>query len=392
MTSRFLFRLILSFVVCCLATFEVLGQDTSAQETKKSKLEKEIAQLEQQIRSNSKKNTNALSELTLIRKQISVRRELLEQSDKEIKAIRDSISLKEKRGRALQARLDTLSLYYRRLVSGAYRNRDSRLWYSYIFASSSLSQASRRYSYFKGLSAQMNLQGRKIKDLKADLEAQLSSLQTMRGKAEALRAQRAKDLDRLKGDEKRSKTLVANLKRDKTRFQRQLNDKKKQVQALNKEIERIIAQSMSSRKAGGKPVDIKLSSEFEANKGKLPWPAEGPVVERFGQHNHPVYTTLVMPFNNGCSIVLDAGTAIKAVFDGEVKNVIVMPGYNKCVLVQHGGYFSFYCKLSKVEVKAGDKVKTGQRLGVVDTIDGQTQLHFQIWKERTPQDPEEWLR
>ena len=43
-------------------------------------------------------------------------------------------------------------------------------------------------------------------------------------------------------------------------------------------------------------------------------------------------------------------------------------------------------------VKAGDKVRTGQALGTIDTINGQTQLHFEVWKGKTPQNPEQWLR
>ena len=54
--------------------------------------------------------------------------------------------------------------------------------------------------------------------------------------------------------------------------------------------------------------------------------------------------------------------------------------------------FSFYCKLKTSAVKPGDKVKTGQVLGVVDTINGETQLHFQIWQKQKPQNPEVWLR
>ncbi|MBO8474057.1 MAG: M23 family metallopeptidase, partial [Bacteroidetes bacterium] len=42
--------------------------------------------------------------------------------------------------------------------------------------------------------------------------------------------------------------------------------------------------------------------------------------------------------------------------------------------------------------RVGDKIKTGQTIGEVDTINGETQLHFQIWKNQTPQDPEKWLR
>ena len=152
------------------------------------------------------------------------------------------------------------------------------------------------------------------------------------------------------------------------------------------------SQSGKSGSKSSKAVDYKLAAEFEANKGKLPWPADGPVVEKFGKHNHPVYTSITMPFNNGIGISLSPGTYVNSVFDGEVKRVIMMPGYNKCVLVQHGNYFSFYCKLGQVSVKAGDKVKTGQTIGQVDTIDGQAMLHLQIWKEKTPQNPEAWLR
>ena len=140
------------------------------------------------------------------------------------------------------------------------------------------------------------------------------------------------------------------------------------------------------------PIDYKLAESFAANKGKLPWPAEGPVVDKFGQHYHPVFTRLKLPFNNGINIALAKNTEVKAIFDGVVKQIVVMPGYNQCVLVQHGNYFSFYCKLKSTGVKAGDKIKTGQKIGIVDTINGDTQLHLQIWKGQSPQNPELWLR
>ena len=150
--------------------------------------------------------------------------------------------------------------------------------------------------------------------------------------------------------------------------------------------------SASGNKGETAAIDYHLAEEFSANKGKLPWPAEGPVIDHFGQHYHPVFTRLKLPFNNGMTIALAKGSSVKAVFDGVVKQIVVMPGYNQCVLVQHGNYFSFYCKLKTTSVKAGDKVKTGQTIGEVDTINGETQLHFQIWKDQTPQNPEQWLR
>ena len=152
---------------------------------------------------------------------------------------------------------------------------------------------------------------------------------------------------------------------------------------------------MNGGKSGSKtskPVDLKLDAEFAKNMGKLPWPATGPVVDHFGQHYHPVFTKVKLPFNNGINIALAKDTEIKSVFNGIVKQIVVMPGYGKCVLVQHGNYFSFYCRLGNVSVKAGDKVSTGDVIGRIDTIDDMTQLHFQIWQGTKPQNPELWLR
>ena len=384
------------------------AQNTSEQESRRAALQKEIAQLEQQIKENSSKSSNALNELTLVRRQISSRRSLVEESAAEVQRIKDTIALRQAEADRLQEHISTLEQYYHRLVRNAYKNRDARVWYSYLLSSKDLGQASRRYAYLRGLSGEMNSQARKMKQMRAELDEDLRHLDSLRQEAEAIRAAHEQELQGLRREELRSDRLVASLKKDKNLYQRQLEAKRKQVEALNREIQRIIAQAIEearkkeeAAKKGGKQttsrtqaqaVDVKLSGEFAANKGKLPWPADGPVVERFGKHNHPVYTTLVMPANNGVNIGLTRDAAISAVFDGEVKRVIVMPGYGRCVLVQHGTYFTFYCKLGQVDVKAGDKVSTGQVLGRVDVIDGQTQLHFEVWKEKTPENPETWLR
>ncbi len=407
-------RILAALAVLLGGATVLLAQNTAEQESRRAALQKEIAQLERQIKENTTKSSNALNELTLVRKQISSRRSLVEESEAEVRAISDSIALRQAEADSLQDRIGTMEQYYHRLVRNAYKNRDARVWYSYLLSSKDLGQASRRYAYLRDLSGQMNTQARKMKDMRAELEAELRHLDTLRRRAEAVKATHEQELQGLRREELRSDRLVASLKKDKNLYQRQLETKRRQVEALNREIQRLIAQAMeearrqeeAARKSGSKssgsktasgakaaaPVDVKLSGEFTANKGKLPWPADGPVVERFGKHNHPVYTTLVMPANNGVNIGLSQGAAVSAVFDGEVRRVIVMPGYGRCVLVQHGTYFTFYCKLGAVDVKAGDKVKTGQVLGHVDTIDGQTQLHFEVWKEKTPENPETWLR
>ena len=381
----------------------VSAQDTRRQESRKAQLEKEIAAINRQLKDNARSSSRALTDLTLVRRKIAARQELIAESDREIRALDDSMKVRQKEIDRLQARHDTLSLYYNRLVRGAYKNRDSRLWYMYILSSENIGQAVRRFGYLKGLSRNMSEQAKHIQETAAALELEKERLAGLREEAQVLRGQRQADVDALRGEEGESASLVARLEKDRKKYQNDLRKKNREVEALNREIAEIIRKATAKPKAGSKStakggkttstaIDETLSKNFAANKGRLPWPVEGTVIESYGQHYHPVYKNVKLPFNNGVTLAVSRGAQAKAVFDGTVSQVVVIPGYNQCVLVQHGSYFTFYCKLKSVTVKAGEKVKTGQVLGTVDTLSGEDQFHFQLWQERTPQNPENWLR
>ena len=375
----------------------VKAQDTRAQEERKARLEREIAIIDRQLADNASQSSSMLSDLTLIRKKISNRKALVTEADRQVRKYADSIYLTNREITRLQVRIDTLTSHYSRLVMSAYKNRDARVWYMYMFASDNLGQAFRRFGYFRNLSSQMKSEAQRIRDMQDELAVKKERLDRMKKESEAVKASRQKELDELRKDENKADGVVKRLQKDRKKYQNQLTAKKKEVNALNREIARIIAAAMKTDDQKKKDqvraqLDMKLDAEFANNQGKLPWPADGPVMSRFGKQYHPVYKNLELPPNNGVDIALAKGTSVNAVFDGVVTQVFVMPGYNQCVLVQHGNYFTLYCKMKGLVVKAGDKVKTGQALGTIDTINGQTQLHFEVWKGKTPQNPEQWLR
>ena len=372
----------------------VSAQDTGEYEKRKARLEKEIEMLDRQLDETVSRSRSELSRLTLIRAKVSGRKTLIKESDRQIRRYADDIYLTQRKINRLNAELDTLSVYYGKLIRSAYKNRDSRVWYMYILASEDLGQAFRRYSYFKNLSAQARIQGDRIRSAREELETEKDRLGNLKTKAEELRKSRQQELVSLQQEEKEVASIVSRLKKDRSKYEKELSAKRKQVEALDREIERIIREAMKSSQTKEKKteIDYKLAEEFSKNKGRLPWPVQGVIVDRFGQHYHPVFTNVKLPFNNGITIAVSKGAEVQAVFDGIVKQIVVMPGYNQCVLVQHGNYFSFYCKLKSTAVKPGDKVRTGQKIGSVDTINGETQFHFQIWQGSKPQNPETWLR
>ena len=389
-------KLIFAAVLLCL-TSVAHAQDTKAQEERKARLEREIAIIDKQLAENASKSNTMLADLNLIRKKVSNRKELVAESDRQIRKFNDDIYLTQLEINKINRRIETLTDHYSRLVVSAYKNRDVRVWYMYMLASDNLGQAFRRFGYFKNLSNQMKDEAQKIRAAKEELELEKEKLSKMKKDAEAVKAERVKELESLRKDEAKADNVVKQLKKSRNTYQKQLNAKKKEVEALNREIEKMIAAAMggttgkSSSTKSKTVVDQKLAAQFVKNKGKLPWPVEGAIVGRFGSHKHPVYN-IVMPQNNGFDLAVSKGEQAKAVFDGVVRQVMVLPGYNQCVMIDHGDYFTLYCKLRNVKVKADDKVKTGDVLGTVDTINGQTQLHFELWQGKKALNPETWLK
>ncbi len=368
------------------------GQD--AQKKEIERLRKEIASLDRQLKANEGKSADATAQLALTRKKVSTSRKLVAESESELASINRKIKAKSAEIDRTQAKLDENLAYYEALIKSAYLSRDPRLRFLYVLSGESIPQVVRRFNYLRSASDELRDEARKIEKRKARLSLEKNQLDSLRKINVALLSERNQELGRLKATEKKEQQIVQDLNRNKTRYQAEIKKKRSQIDALNKKIAQMIAQQNKKQKAKSSPqkkVDIQLSNEFAANKGRLPWPVSGTITGRYGKHKHPVYKNVDLPFNNGVNISTGADEKVHAVFNGTVCQVVVMPGYNQCVLIQHGEYYTFYCKLKQVNVKAGDKVSAGDVLGTVDTISGETQLHFQLWKGTSSIDPEPWL-
>ena len=302
-------RAALILLLALVSMAPVFSQSTKKQENRRAQLKKEIEIINGQLRENAKGSSKALSDLNLTRKKIGLRKDLIAENEREIRMLNDSIRFKENEIGKLQRRLDTLNVYYERLVRSAYRNRDTRLWYLYILSGKNLGQSMRRFSYLRNFSSEISRQAVDIRETTNRLEIEKEQLEVLKADARKSQIKLQEDMASLKEEEGKSEEIIARLKKDEKKYRAELDKKSKQVEALNREIAEIIrkAKKGSGGKAeGGKKtsteVDTKLSSEFAANRGKLPWPVEGSVTETYGQHYHPTYKNIKLPFSNGVTI------------------------------------------------------------------------------------------
>jgi septal ring factor EnvC (AmiA/AmiB activator) len=136
-----------------------------------------------------------------------------------------------------------------------------------------------------------------------------------------------------------------------------------------------------------------VSKEFQGNRGKLPWPVKnGIITGHFGRQPHPTIPNIEI-VNNGIDIQTDQGAPVRSVFEGTVVGTQYVPGFDYMVILQHGDYYTVYSNLAELSVKKGDKVAIRQNIGKVST-DSKTntsEVHFEIWKEKTRLNPQEWV-
>lgn len=143
-------------------------------------------------------------------------------------------------------------------------------------------------------------------------------------------------------------------------------------------------------------MEIKLSGSFTRNKGRLPMPVRGryTITRFFGLQKHNEHSR-VQVSSGGIDIRPSSDRRAYAVFDGVVRSIFATPGYGTSILVRHGDYLTSYSNLSSINVRQGQKVKAGAVLGSISTAgmgDRAGTLHFQLWRERTKQNPLLWLK
>lgn len=85
-------------------------------------------------------------------------------------------------------------------------------------------------------------------------------------------------------------------------------------------------------------------------------------------------------FHQGIDFACNETNSIHSVQDGEVVYAGAMGTYGKLVQVRHGEFISAYAHLSKINVKVGDSVSSGQSVGMCGTTGRSTgtHLHFEL--------------
>ena len=369
-------------------------------EAQKISLKKEISQINNLITDSKKRSKNLANDLEDLQLKISVRDKLININNSQLNNLTSIINNQNDRISVLESDLINLKTEYEKIIYNSYKKRSAQMKLMFLFASENINQAFKRFQYFKQYSKYRKKQADRIVKVQNDIEDTVDSLVIIKNQKQKI-IQENQDIKKsLSKEKKQQDDLFDSLLKNQKNYAAQISEKEKQAKLIDNEIEKLIRLAIAESNKNKNSTNFELtpegrlvSSNFQANRGRLPWPVkEGVIVRRFGTQPHPVVRTTTIN-SNGISIATSSNSIAYSVFDGEVLSVYGFSGGNPGVLIRHGKYISNYQNLSSIFVKKGDKINANDEIGIVFTNEsnGKTILKFNIFNELKPENPVIWL-
>jgi septal ring factor EnvC (AmiA/AmiB activator) len=322
---------------------------------------------------------------TLLRRLIAGIRREEQQLQLQIDSIKAEMDL-------LESRLRALKDHYAGYVASVYKAgsvNDIEL----LLTAQSVNQAFVRSEYLSRFVEQRKIDARNIREKKAEIEALQFSLAGSLTEQRRLLAEKGAEESRLASLTTDRQDVLKKIRKDKKSLQKEIERKRKAARDLEAAIADLVeAERLRKEQAGGAlPQPPPIEGGFKARKGKLRWPVgQGSVVAKFGNQTHPTLKTVTE--NPGIDIAVKPGTPVVAVANARVARIWWLVSYGNLVILDHGdGYRTIYAHLSDISVTEGQSIEEGTTIATSgETLDG-SRLHFEIWKDREKQNPEQWL-
>lgn len=386
--SLLIFLLMISYV-------SAKSQSIDDLTNRRKNIEDNISKISSLIEETSKEKSLTVNNLKLIENRIKLKNDLIKQIETEINFLNDRIIFSQHQIDSLDVVIDDRREELAFILRTKFRNKDKVELIMFVLSSTSFNQAYTRVKFYKSLISYQERRIDELKQLISTVHTNKLNLQNNYKLLKLKQIEKENELTKLVSESKSFAQKVNDIKRKEKDLRKDLANERKKAEAIANQIKKIIeeeARRKSKNDNKTNEINFVLSKQFKDNFGKLPAPVkDGIVTASYGESNHP-YLKGVKIKNNGIDITVSKNSNVYCIFDGEVRKIFNVPLSGLAVIVRHGSYLSVYSNLANLEVKAGDKIRTGQKIGEVAKLDDKVGiLHFEVWNERSTENPTNWI-
>jgi septal ring factor EnvC (AmiA/AmiB activator) len=398
LSSAILFFCCLPFCCCQLAWGED-EEEQAAVEAERQQISQELSRIKLEISREEGRYRELQTREAGIGQELSQIEDAVSKVREERRLLKDKI---EEIGRNVDRlkiaiassslRLEEHQKDLRERIIAMYKTRKRLSSLDYLFKATSATDLLKRAYYLSRVAAydreQLGMLAERLLELQKN-ENELRDLQ--RSEAEALI--RAEGLNKELEKKKLAKAALLREQREKTALkEKTLTRLKSSAAEIESALSRLMGSDALPEIPPQKPSEVamvsaKAAASVEKPKktpqapsikfdgkglkvlsGKLPFPVDGRVVQKFGKRGHEEFSDVL--FSKGLEVSAPTGGEVRAVAAGRVIFSNTLPGYGHVIILDHGyRYYTLYGRLAVAQGRNGDIVQQGQiiaRLGEQD--------------------------
>ena len=422
------FYKVILFLLFISLSARVFSQSSDDLKRDKKRYMQELEQLNREYEETSNNKKVSLKQLSILKEKIATREKEINNINSQLRGLDNQILETTNSVHNLQNQLQLLKNEYAAMVIFTYHNQSSYNKLMFIFAAKDFNQSYKRLKYLQQIGTYRERQAKYIQAMQAELGVKLAVLDKSKKDKSNLLSDQKREKENLGKEKNVEIKVVAELSKHQGILKQQQKEVQRKIaktnRAINLAIKRDIEEARRKAEAEEKlaskdgtskinavsdtrkktinksssnsevllstPESVKLSNNFLENRGSLPWPVtNGEIKQDFGKYHDELG---IENESFGWDIRTNPGSNVRAVFEGEVKQVQDISG-TFLVLIKHGEYYTAYSNLKSTTVKAGQKISTKQIIGTValDQTSGEAIVTFSIYKGEVAINPKIWL-
>lgn len=243
------FLLLIAIIFSALSLIVMAQTKSDELKSNKNKIEKEIATTQKLLNQTKKNKNTSLQQISMLRKQISNREELITTLNNEIFDLEEELDLNIKLSQSLDKKLEYMKSDYSRVVYLAYKNRNMIDKISFLLSAEDFGQMFRRIKYYAVFAENVKHQVILINQTKAEIIKKNEEIILLKEEKLALLDGKEKEVKRLEIDRNEKTKTADQLKKKEKILASELQTKQKKRKELDIAIKKAIQEEILAENA-----------------------------------------------------------------------------------------------------------------------------------------------
>lgn len=341
MSKIFRHILLLTMLFVLLSANDVVAQRANSVAEQKRRVEqykRDLEKTKREVQELKQQKGSATQRVNKLTKQMNLRTSYIAETERKRDLLTYEAGKLNKKIDSLVKALKHNKSIYAEVVRVAYRDYAANNATTYLFSSTTISDAAHRMVNLRHIAEQRAELAEQIKQQGRHLVAMRDELQSRRIELDSIGRSLEREHRELERDREEAKRTFDKLTEQERKAINEQKRQQKQLEEATKELRKLTEGN-------------KVGKGFSASTKALNLPVEG-------GKTHKIQTNMV-------KITGSKGSAVRSIYEGKVVRILTDNTNHSTVMIAHGQYVSVYSHLSQIRVKEGDVVKRNQTIGVI---------------------------